>query len=171
MTTEEAIKGLAEEARRVGKQHAAQVSAWENEMQAKAELLAAVIHAIGPALEAISGRVEIEQAGNGTMLSPAPFRGVRIAGGLSEACAIYLTEHGVLMKVEYIWSNGRDWRGKWAPVNARYAITEFEVEGMIDRLAAVLEQQKAGSAQKRTAQLETRAAQLRTMVLALRGMK
>lgn len=169
MTTEEAIRGLAEEARRIGKQHTAQASAWEEAVRAEADLLAAIIHAVEPALGAVCSRVEMKQRAG--LLTPAPWKGVRLAGSLMEGRLLYLNEAGALIEMNISWGKHDSWEGKWCPMTARHVVIGFKLETIIDALTRALSQQHKGGAAARTAILESRAAQLQVVTSMLRGLK
>lgn len=173
MKPEEAIKGLAEEARRIGHQHADQASAWERTLEAKAELLQAIIDAVKPALQAICSRVVLKKETPGGERADvvATWTGIRIAGGLGDARALYLTVGGVLMEVDYIWGGGWEWQGKWCPQTVRHTITEFDIEPMIESLTQALVAQAKGGAQKRTELLQVHAVQLQAVATLLRGIR
>jgi len=171
MKPEEAIRGLAEEARRIGKQHSDQASAWEKALKAKAEFLLAIIDAIRPALPAICSRVVLKKdAPDGRRGDQAAtWTGVCVAGGLGDARALYLNSEGVLVEVDYIWGGGWEWEGKWCPLTVAHTVTEYEVEPIIDRLAQLLVAQARGSAPHRTAQLTAIAAKFEALTILLRG--
>jgi hypothetical protein len=170
MTTEEAIKGLAEEAQKIGQQHQAQASAWEQQLQAQAVLLDAVLGAIWPALPAICSRVELKrQAGIGT---PAPWKGVRVGGSLTDGRALYLNEHGALVDLNYtLKGNGNEWSAAWCPITTRHTVTEWNVADIIENLTRAMMQQQKGGWAERTAIMQSRAAQLQVVASMLRGMK
>jgi hypothetical protein len=170
MKPEDAIRDLSEHARRIGIRHADQTSAWENQLAAKAEVLAAVVEAAKPALDALCSPVAIRGRVGGAT-EPMPWRGLCLAGGRPDGRALYLNEHAALVEVDFTYVDGTRWESKWCPVTPRHVITEFELADLLDRLAEAMNAQLKGAAPERTEKLLARAAQLQAVALLVRGIR
>jgi hypothetical protein len=188
------LKELRATAEAVGAQTAALDVAGLDASMASAELLAAVLDALRPALRAICSPVAVYSTttGAGTTTEPSGWRGLYLAGDGPQIVGRHQLDDGavrgryggerlmlrddgqlVVLRYEGPWSNvyreTSSWTATAAVVDAGAAAGRYDVPGILDALAQALAAQARGGAPARAAKLREKAERLQALVILVRS--
>ncbi len=197
MNTNAKLEDIKARSAEVAGAHTAYLAALLAERDANTALLDEVVSVIKPALPALVSRVitGCVMSGAGTTTSDAGWRGVPLLTDTGEAFGkprtdgakdatrgrfsgrtLYLSMDGTFIELDFTgsWSlvggEVSQWTATARPLQAFAVTDQWDVDAVLDRIAAVLRQQKLGAKDERTDAIAARAQRLQALVKLARSL-